>query len=387
MNSVRIPLSSPDITEEEIKVVLRILRSGRLSLGPELQSFEEEMARYIGTKYAVAVSSGTAGLHCVVRALGLKDGDEVITSPFSFIASANCLLFERVKPVFVDIDPRTLCLDAEKIEKKITPRTKAILAVHLVGIPCPMDRIQQIADKHKLVVIEDACEAIGAAWGEKKLGSIGNAGVFAFYPNKQMTTGEGGVITTNDAELARICKSLRNQGRSQEDGYLFERLGYNYRLTDFQAAIGRVQLARMSEILERRRQVAAWYFEELGNVRDILLPPRTGDGRESWFIFLIRLSETYSSSDRNTLRQLLRQDGIETGAYFSPIHLQPFYQSQFGYKEGDFPVTEHVAARTLALPFYNQLSSGEVSYVTGNLISYLKLLEKKSMSKTVYHES
>ena len=374
MNPVRIPLSSPDIGEKEIAAAIRVLKSGRLSLGHELELFEQEMARYIGTRYAVAVSSGTAGLHCVVRALGLKDGDEVITSPFSFIASANCVLFEKAKPVFVDIDPATLCFDAQKIEEKITPRTKAILAVHILGIPCQMDRIQQIAKKHNLFVIEDACEAIGAAWGEKKVGSIGNAGVFAFYPNKQMTTGEGGVITTNDAELARICKSLRNQGRSQEDGYLFERLGYNYRLTDFQAAIGRVQLVRIDEMLEKRRRVADWYFEALSGAEDVILPPRSKNGVESWFIFLIRLSETYSSSDRNTLRQLLRQDGIETGAYFSPIHLQPFYQSQFGCKEGDFPVTEHVAARTIALPFYNSLKREDVQLICERIVSNLEVV-------------
>ena len=371
MNPWKIPLSAPDITESEIAAAVRVLRSGRLSLGNEQALFEEEMAHYVGTKHAVAVSSGTAGLHCVIRALGIKEGDEIITSPFSFIASANCILFERAKPVFVDIDPLTLCLNAEKIEEALTPRTKAILAVHLLGVPCRMDRIRQIAEKNNLFIIEDSCEAIGAVWKGKKVGSLGNAGVFAFYPNKQMTTGEGGIITTNDAGLAEVCRSLRNQGRSPEDGYVFERLGYNYRLTDIQAAIGRVQLRRIDEMLEKRRQAADWYFESLGPIEDVVLPPRAGSGPESWFIFLIRLAEGYSTGDRNRLRQLLGQEGIETGAYFPPIHLQPFYRNQLGYAEGDFPVTEQVAARTLALPFYNSLKRETIQFICERITSNL----------------
>lgn len=377
MSPSKMSLSSPDISKAEIAAAVRVLQSGRLSLGHELELFEKEMARYVGTKCAVAVSSGTAGLHCLVRALGIAEGDEVITSPFSFIASANCILFEKAKPIFVDIDPNTLCFDTEKIEEKITPRTRAILAVHILGIPCQMDRVQQIAKKHNLFVIEDACEAIGATWREKKVGSIGNAGVFAFYPNKQMTTGEGGVITTDDAGLAEICRSLRNQGRSTQDSYLFERLGYNYRLTDFQAAIGRVQLDRIDQMLEKRRRVADWYFEALNGVEGVVLPLRSGSGAESWFIFLIRLSEAYSSTDRDRLRQLLLQDGIETGAYFSPIHLQPFYQSEFGFKEGDFPVTEQAAERTMALPFHNQLSRDEVRYIAEKVMLHLEHVGEK----------
>ncbi|MSR78447.1 MAG: DegT/DnrJ/EryC1/StrS family aminotransferase, partial [Candidatus Omnitrophica bacterium] len=282
----KISLSGPDITQTEIDAVNQVMRSGRLSLGPELEAFEKAMASYMGTRDAVAVSSGTAGLHCVIKALGIGEGDEVITSPFSFIASANSILFERAKPVFVDIDPRNYSMNADLIEAKITSRTKAILAVHLIGVPCQMDKIQALADKHKLLIIEDACEAIGGQWAGRKLGAIGRAGVFAFYPNKQMTTGEGGMIVTDDPELARVCRSLRNQGRSAHDGYVFERLGYNYRMSDIQAVLGRVQLSRLAEMLEKRRQAAEGYAEELKNCSEIILPPGLGDARTSWFIFL-----------------------------------------------------------------------------------------------------
>ena len=370
----KISLSGPDITQAEINAVYQVMQNGRLSLGPELEAFEKSMASYVGTKEAVAVSSGTAGLHCIIKALDIREGDEVITSPFSFIASANSILFERALPVFVDIDPETYSMNPDLIEAKITSKTKAILAVHLIGVSCQMDKIQAIAKKHNLMIIEDACEAIGGQWKGRMLGSIGRAGVFAFYPNKQMTTGEGGIIVTNDTELARTCRSLRNQGRSAHDGYVFERLGYNYRMSDIQAVLGRIQLSRLPEMLLKRRQVAEWYQKELKDFSEIILPPGLGDSNTSWFIFLIRLADRFDRASRDQLRKDLFTEGIETGAYFPTIHLQQFYRDQFGYKPGDFPITEFCSDRTLALPFYNQLTKEDVHKISKTLLHLLALV-------------
>lgn len=374
-----IPLSGPDISEQEIDAVLRVMRSGRLSLGSEVPAFEEECRSYMGSKFAIALSSGTAGLHCIMKALDIKDGDEVITSPFSFIASANSILFERASPLFVDIDPETLCLDPEKIEEKITPRTKAVLAVHVFGMPCEMDRLSALTKKVGLYLIEDACEAFGGTWKNKKLGTFGKAGVYAFYPNKQMTTGEGGMIVTDDGELADEFRSLRNQGRSLDDNNAFVRLGYNYRLTDFQAAIGRVQLARIDEILAKRRQVASWYEAELEKCLWIKLPPQTENAEEmSWFVYVIRLAEPFRQADRDQLRQHLHSQGIQTGCYFPAIHLSKFYRDKFNFKRGDFPRTEEVSDRSLALPFHNGMSRGDVAMVCEKVISFMERLEAPS---------
>lgn len=367
----RIRLSSPDIGEEELQAARRVLQSGQLSLGAEIPAFESEFADYLGSRHAVAVSSGTAGLHCVIRGLGIGEGDEVITTPFSFIASANCILFEKAKPVFAEIDPQTLCLDPSKIEERITPRTKAILVVHVLGVSCDMDRIGAIAERHNLFVIEDACEAIGTTWKNRKVGTFGRAGVFAFYPNKQMTTGEGGMIVTGDPELAAFYRSVRNQGRSAHDGNVFDRLGYNYRMSDLHAAIGRAQLAKIGEILKMRREVAEAYASELRDVEEIILPPGLGEDSTSWFVFLIRLSERFGPEDRREIRRLLAAEGIDTGAYFSPIHLQEFYRRQFGFKPGDFPVTESICERTIALPFHNRLGREEIHTVCEKLVSNL----------------
>lgn len=368
-----IPLSRPDIAEDEVQAVVRTLRSGRLSLGPEIEAFEREFAEYIGTKEAVAVSSGTAGLHCVVRTLGIREGDEVITSPFSFIASANCILFERARPVFVDIEEERLSMDPAKIEEKITPKTKAILAVHILGIPCSMNALVALALEHELFLIEDTCEAIGAEWRGKKAGSFGAAGVFAFYPNKQMTTSEGGMIVTNHSKIADLCRSLRNQGRGIEEKDIFQRLGYNYRMSDIHAALGRVQLGKIERFLRKRRQVAQWYIDNFKDCQDITLPPQL-DESQSWFVFVIRLSDRFTREDRDRLRLLLKKDGIETGAYFPPIHLQEFYQRRYGYKLGDFPITEKIADRTIALPFYNGLKREEVDHASERLLANLSLV-------------
>lgn len=365
---MNIPLSRPELTEDDIKAVLAVLKTPHLSLGPKITEFEELVARYIGGKYAVAVNSGTSGLHLAVLAAGIKRDDEVITTPFSFIASANCLLYVGAKPVFVDIDPVTLNMDTNLVEEKITEKTKAILPVHVFGIPCEMEAIKSIADKYRLKVIEDACEAIGAEYKGQKVGTFGLAGIFAFYPNKQLTTGEGGVVVTNEKKLADEIKSLRNQGRKNNGKWLtHERLGYNYRLSDIHAALGISQLQRIEEILEKRQQVASYYLEHLSQIEEIELPARPRQVKVSWFVFVIRLKPPFKKRHRDAIMSILRQKGIECGNYFPPIHLQPFYQKMFGFKKGMFPITESVSERTIALPFFNYLREKEVRYVCDNL--------------------
>mgnify|MGYP001367764386 CR=1 FL=1 len=362
---MRIPLAAPDITQREKELVLDVLNSGILGLGPKVQIFEKNFADYLGTKYAVACNSGTSGLHMLVHALGIRDGDEVITTPFSFIASSNCLLFERAKPVFVDIDERTYNLDVTQIESKITERTKAILPVHVFGQSADMTEINRLAKKYDLHVIEDACEAIGADWLGQKAGTFGDAGVFAFYPNKQLTTGEGGIIVTDNEELAQTCRSLRNQGRDEERHWLSHvRLGWNYRMDEMSAALGIAQLERVDELLTRRRNIARLYMEKLKGVPGITLPYVDPRAEMSWFVFVIRFDDQLMR-DR-VMQQLIRQ-GIGCRPYFSPIHLQPFYKEQFGYRAGDFPVTEYVAKGTLAIPFFNQLEEEQLGEVVATI--------------------
>ncbi len=372
---IRIPLSMPEIGPEDIESVSVVLKTGRLSLGPKIEEFEEKVAAFAGSRYAIAVNSGTSGLHLCIKAAGITKGEEVITTPFSFIASANCILYENAVPVFVDIDPETLNLDVNRIEDKITARTKAILPVHVFGSPCPMDRIMGPARRHGLRVIEDACEAIGAEYNGRRVGSAGLAGVFAFYPNKQMTMGEGGVIVTNNRKVAESCRSLRNQGRSGDGRWLrHARLGYNYRLTDMQCALGISQLKRLDEMLADRERVAGYYLRRLAHIEGVIAPSLPEEGKLSWFVFVVRLNESYGRRERNRLMQLLQGAGVETGNYFPPIHLQPFYRKTFGYKKGDFPVTESVSDRTIALPFYNALKENEVAYVCDALKTSLALL-------------
>ena len=369
MRPMNIPLAKPDIGPQERQAVLEVLNSSTLSLGPKLAEFEEKIAKYTNVRYAVAVNSGTSALHLIIRALGIKDGDEVITTPFSFIASANCLLFERAKPVFVDIDPKTLNIDPDRVEEKITERTKAILAVDVFGQPADWDRLQEIANEHNLKLIEDSAEALGAEYKGKRAGSFGNAAVFAFYPNKQITTGEGGMVLTDSEEIARLCRSMRNQGGGEGSGWLdHERLGYNYRLSDINCALGIAQLERIEEILAKRDWVARLYNERLKEINDIKIPyisPKTT--RMSWFVYVVRLSDGYSRENRDYILQKLREKGIGCRNYFSPIHLQPFYREMFGYKEGDFPVTESVATRTVALPFYGDLEEKKINYICATL--------------------
>ncbi|MFA6432162.1 MAG: DegT/DnrJ/EryC1/StrS family aminotransferase [Candidatus Margulisiibacteriota bacterium] len=362
---MKIPLSNPDITKKEIEAVVAILKTPNLSLGPALTMFEGKFADFIGAKHAIAVNSGTSGLHLCVRALNIGENDEVITTPFSFISSANSILFEKARPIFVDIREDTLNIDETEIEKKITKRTKAILPVHVFGYPCDMIKTKKMAKKHKLAIIEDACEAIGAEINGKKVGAFGDCSVFAFYPNKQMTTGEGGMIITGNDEIARLCRSLRNQGRDEGMGWLaHQRLGYNYRLSDINCALGITQLARIKEILNTRAKVAANYTLKLKEVEDIITPPKSIAGVErSWFVYVIRLKNRYSRAQRDTIIKKLRSMGIGCNSYFPPIHLQPFYRKQFGFKKGDFPITESIAARTIALPFFNRLTERQIDQV------------------------
>jgi perosamine synthetase len=366
---MRIPLSSPDITDSEIEAVVRVLRTTQLSMGPKLEEFERRFAEFSCTRCAVAISSGTSGLHACVRALGLGPGDEVITTPFSFIASANALLYEGVVPVFVDIDPHTLNIDPAKIEAAITPRTRALLIVHVFGRPSPMHQIISIARRHGLNVIEDACEAIGAEIEGERVGGIGDIGVFGFYPNKQITTGEGGMVVTNDTSLSSSVKICRNQGRdSTSDWFDHTDLGYNYRLSEMNCALGIAQLERIENILLMRESVARRYTEKLKGNSHLILPELvlTG-GRISWFTYVVRLSEQFTRADRDRIVAGLKKEGIGCGRYFAPIHLQPLYVRLFGYSDGDFPFTEDNAARSIALPFFNRITDDQIDEVTGRL--------------------
>ena len=373
-----IPLSNPDITQKEIEVVTQVLSTSYLSIGPKIREFEDKVASFSGMRHAVAVNSGTSALHLCIRSLDIKDRDEVITTPFSFISSANCMLFERAIPVFVDIDKDTLCIDVKKIKEKITPRTKAILPVHVFGHPCQMDEIMNIAKENNLAVIEDACEAIGAEFKNKKVGSFGDAGVFAFYPNKQITTAEGGIMVTNSDKIASLCRSMRNQGRDEDGGWLaHKRLGYNYRMSELSAALGVVQMDRITEILQKRQSVADLYGSRLRGIDGIKTPYVASGVKMSWFVYVVRLDkQRYTAKDRDIVLQRLKSKGIACSNYFAPIHLQPFYEEQFGYKLGDFPVTESVSGLTIALPFYNNLNEPEVDYICENLKSVLASLSK-----------
>jgi len=374
MAKERVPLSRPDISQADIDAVVAVLRTPHLSLGPKVPEFEKAFAAYLGVRCAVAVNSGTSALHVVVRALGLKPGDEMITSPFSFVASANCALFEGARPVFVDIDEATWNLDVAELEAAVTERTRLLLPVHIFGRPMPMDRVLHVAEARGIPVVEDACEALGATYKGRKAGAFGRAATFAFYPNKQMTTGEGGMIVTDDDGVADLCMSLRNQGRDAGAGWLAHaRLGYNYRLPDINAALGLAQLARLPEFLRMRSEVARRYLEKLACLEELVLPAPYGDGELSWFVFVVRLADRFTQEDRDAVLENLRRDGIGCNNYFTPIHLQPFYR-ELGYKPGDFPACEKVSARTIALPFYNRLTEKDQDLVVERLKSAISRL-------------
>ncbi|MCI4666998.1 MAG: DegT/DnrJ/EryC1/StrS family aminotransferase [Bacteroidia bacterium] len=362
---LNIPLSKPDISEAEIQKVNEVLRSPRLSLGPVTQEFEEIFAETMGSKYAVACNSGTSALHLAIRALGISDRDEVITSPFSFIASANCILFERGTPVFVDVEANSFNMDVSLIEAAITPKTKAILPVHVFGQCSNMTEIMALAKKYNLKVIEDACEApLGTHRGQIS-GTIGDCGAFGFYPNKQMTTGEGGMLITNDDEIYRLTRSMRNQGRGDDMQWLSHtRLGYNYRINELTAALGVVQTRRLPEFISQRQRLANKYLEMLKDIDGIRLPETSEGNEHAWFVFGIRVREEI----RDQLIEELNNTGVQSKAYFSPcIHLQEFYMESYGYKEGDYPVAESLSHEMVILPFYPQMTDEEVAYVYENL--------------------
>jgi len=366
----KIQLGPPYLTDDELKAVKRVLKSGQLSLGQEVEKFEKEIAKYVGAKYAVATSSGTTALHLSVIASGIKAGDEVITSPFSFVASTNCFLYEKAKPVFVDIDLGSFNIDVNKIEKKISKKTKAILGVDIFGYPAEWEKIIKIAKKHNLKVIDDAAEALGAEYKGKKLGSLGHLTVFAFYPNKQMTTGEGGMVVTNDKQEYELIKGLANQGRGPDMQWLkHPYLGYNYRITEMSAAIGRMQLKKLDSFLASRNQIAEWYKERLSQIAGIsLIKANDKNHVRSWFVYVVRLDKRFNRDEAiNELRKL----GIPTKAYLPSIHLQP-YMRKFGFKKGDFPVCERVSSSTLALPFYTGMKETMVDQVCDKLLKVLK---------------
>jgi perosamine synthetase len=381
---MKIPLSRPDITQLEIDAVCDVLRSPHLSLGPKLPAFEKAFCDRIGTKRAIAVNSGTSALFLCLKAMGIGPGDEVITTPFTFIATATSIMMTGARPVFADINPNTLNLDVNAVRAWVNTRTKAILPVEVFGNPAGMDTLAEFARENHLMVIEDSCEALGSKHNGQKSGTFGDMGVFAFYPNKQMTTGEGGMIVTDCEDWADLCVSLRNQGRSAKGTWLsHERLGYNYRLSDINCALGLAQLSRLDEFIAKRTQVATWYQERLSQETRLIIPKAEENSLMSWFVFVVQLDETYSLEDRDTLLKHLNKQGIQVSNYFPPLHLQPFIKDQYGHQEGDFPVTESVSQRTVALPFYNNLSESEVAQVCDELMQALNQLPTLSKAKAL----
>jgi perosamine synthetase len=366
-----IQLARPEIGPREEELVLEVLRSGRLSLGPMGERFERELAAWLGVEDTVMVSSGTTALHLGVRALGWGEGDEILTSPFSFVASANCLLYEGARPVFCDVDPVTLNLDRDAAAAAVGERTRGILPIHIFGFPAAMPELEALAAKHDLGILEDACEAIGATDYEGKgVGTRGNLATFAFYANKQMTTGEGGMIVPSSPELAARLRSERNQGRAADMGWLeHEGLGFNYRLSDLAAALGVAQLEKLDELLERRAAVAALYDQRLAGLEGIELPiAARGQERRSWFVYVVRLGDEV---DRDATIATLAQNGIASKAYLPCIHLFPQLR-ELGYSEGQFPVAEAAAAHSLALPFFPAMSEAEVDRVCRELATAIR---------------
>jgi perosamine synthetase len=364
--SIRIQLSAPDITEAEIEAVTAVLRTPHLSLGPELAAFEAALAAYHSVPVALCVSSGTAGLHLALLTLNITEGDEVIVPSFAFVAVANAVLQLRATPVFAEIDPVTLNLDPKAVERAITPKTRAILVVHTFGMPAQMDELLKIASSHNLTVIEDACEAIGAEFEGRRVGSFGDLAVLGFYPNKQMTTGEGGAVLARDPAQAARLRSMRNQGRAPNGEWLdLVESGYNYRLSDLACALGRVQLSRIDEMLALRQTVAERYDALLKEIPGLELPPLALPSRKiSWFVYVVRLPKC---ADRDRVQATLAQRGIATGRYFGPIHLQPALRAHPSTRVVTLPVTEDIARRTLALPFFNRITLSQQQEVAAAL--------------------
>ena len=371
MSGEPIPLARPAIGPREEELVLEVLRSRSLSLGPRLDLFERALAERIRVEHVAAVSSGTAGLHLALRAAGIEAGDEVITTPFSFVASANSVLYEGAKPVFCDIDPRTLNLDPEAAAAAVSERTAGILPVHIFGYPADLPAFERLAAERGLWIVEDACEALGAVHADgRPVGARGHAAVFAFYPNKQIATGEGGAVVCPDAETRARVGSERNQGRAPDMGWLdHDRLGFNYRLSDIACALGIAQLERLDELLAARARVAAAYSELLGEVEGLELPcPDSGGDRRSWFVYVVQLPQ---GVDRDATIEALRALGIDSKPYLPAIHLMRFYRERFGHREGEFPICEEVSRRSVALPFFPELSEGQVQRVAEALIGII----------------
>jgi perosamine synthetase len=363
-----IPLARPVIGPAEEAAVLEVLRSGQLSLGPRVVDFEEQFAGFVGARHACAVSSGTAGLHLALRAAGVSDGDEVVTSPFSFVASANAVVFERARPVFADIDPQTLTLDPAAAAAAVTSRTTAVLPVHIFGWPCAMEPLEALG----LPLVEDACEALGARHPDGVgVGARGHAAVFGFYANKQLTTGEGGLVATGSAAVKERIDSERNQGRAPNMAWLdHDRLGFNYRLSDIACAIGIAQLGHLDQMLTERAAVAGLYREALGSIEELELPcVDAGGAQRGWFVFVVQLPR---GVDRDETIRRLRDLGIQSKPYLPAIHLMSYYRETFGHREGEFPVCEDVAARSVALPFFPELTEGQVGRVAGALAGVLE---------------
>lgn len=379
---MRISLSKPDIGDREIEYVTRVLRSGQLSSGPMLEEFESRFARYVGTRYAVATNSGTSALHLCVKALGIGPEDEVLTTSFTFAASVNCLLYEHAVPAFVDIDPVTLNLDPARIRealardyawdrllgRPVNRRSgrvlKAILPVHVFGLPCQMDAILDIAREFNLRVLEDACEALGAEHRGRRVGAFGDAGVFAFYPNKQMTTAEGGMIVTDSSHIAGVCRSLRNQGRDEGFGWLYHaRLGYNYRLSDLHCALGVAQLERIGSFLAQRERVASLYSGGLADLHQIECPANARSMKRSWFAYVIRMRGTSPGTLRDELMTGLRRRGIDCRPYFPAVHRQPYFRELRFIPDRPLPQTDLAADGCLALPFFPSMTASDVAEV------------------------
>jgi perosamine synthetase len=361
-----IPLSAPWLGEREEELVLEALRSGRLSLGPMVDRFELALAERVGAARVAAVSSGTGGLHLAVRLAGVQAGDEVITTPYSFVASANCVLYEGATPVFVDVEPRTLNLNPVAVADAVSERTKAILVVDIFGYPAELDELRAIAERDGLAVIEDACEALGAAYRGQPIGSLGHPAVFAFYPNKQLTTGEGGAVAVESDDQWELLKSLSNQGRVDSGEWLTHgHLGFNYRLDELSAALGLAQLERLDAILELRARVASRYAELLGPIEGVELPaPDDEDHVRSWFVYVVRLAD---GIDRDAVMARLVEDGVASKPYLPCIHLQPYWRERFGTGEGMYPVAEAASRQTLALPFHAKLEAGDQERVADAL--------------------
>lgn len=369
---MKYPIAKPHIGAKEKKLVLEVLNSGNLSLGPKHKEFEEKFARKLGVKYACSVSSGTAGLHLAMIAAGVGEGDEVITSPFSFIASSNSVLYVGAKPVFVDVDPLTFNMDPAKIEEKITKKTKAILVVHIFGQSADMAPIIKIARKYKLKIIEDACESIMAEYRGKKIGTFGESAIFAFYPNKQMTTGEGGMIVTNNKKVYELCCSLRNQGRAPDMQWLdHDRLGYNYRIDELSAAVGIAQVEKLDFLIKERVKIANFYTKTLQKHSELISIPRIAKyNTHTWFVYVVQINNPKIERDKIILD--LQKEGIATKPYLPSIHLFDFYKKKFGYIPGDFPISEKISEYSLALPFYIGLKKSDVKYISDKLIQVVK---------------